>query len=59
MQEVKKADVQVVTDDFLEKVQGGGNVIDHIRSLNIAPWGSDVSNINRVFKNAWICQTDY
>lgn len=48
MQEVKKADVQVVTDEFLEKVQGGGNVIDHIRSLNIAPWGSDVSNINRV-----------
>ncbi|PVD25807.1 hypothetical protein C0Q70_13469 [Pomacea canaliculata] len=41
MQEVKKADVQVVTDEFLEKVQGGGNVIDHIRSLNIAPWGSD------------------
>ncbi|XP_076464586.1 poly [ADP-ribose] polymerase 1-like [Babylonia areolata] len=43
MKEVKGAEVEVVPDNFLQKVQQGGAVVaDLIKTLNMAPWGGDV-----------------
>lgn len=43
MAEVAKAEVQVVPEDFLEKARDGGmgKVLELIKTLNIASWGSD------------------
>ena len=44
MEEVKAADIQVVPEDFLEKAKDGGtDVVELIKSLNLASWGGDVS----------------
>ncbi|KAK7474692.1 hypothetical protein BaRGS_00034057 [Batillaria attramentaria] len=43
MAEVEKADIQVVPAEFLDKARDGGSakVIELVKSLNIASWGSD------------------
>lgn len=43
IQELRKLDIQVVTEDFLDNAKEGGKVLELIKSTNIAPWGSDVS----------------
>ena len=43
MMAVKKVNIQVVSEDFLVKVKENGSVLELINSLNIAPWGGDVS----------------
>lgn len=41
MQLAKSFDIQVVTEQFLEKIKDGG-AIDYISKYNISDWGSDV-----------------
>ncbi|KAK7104156.1 poly [ADP-ribose] polymerase 1-like [Littorina saxatilis] len=42
MKEVKAADIQVVPEEFLDKVKEGDSVADLIKSMNLASWGGDV-----------------
>jgi hypothetical protein len=46
MEEVKRCDIQVLPEDFLDEVKDG-DVMDLISRKNISSWGSDVS----IYKN--------
>lgn len=41
MQQAKDFDIQVVPEEFLEEVKGGG-AVDYIAKNSISEWGSDV-----------------
>ena len=43
MKEVKTADIQVVTEDFIDNAKDAAAVAEMIKSSNIASWGGDVS----------------
>jgi hypothetical protein len=43
MKEVKAAEIQVVTEDFLEKAKDPLAIAELIKTSNIASWGGDVS----------------
>lgn len=41
----KELNIQIVPEDFIDECKNGGDAIININKMNLASWGSDVSNI--------------
>lgn len=43
MEKAKSYGIQVVPESFVDACKEGGNAADHLISMNLASWGSNVS----------------